>query len=70
MNKFTQPRPYVDPEVAARKIIEPAHAVEPIQDGLIYIYIGISKRSADRCGTLYALGKAAKICSPKVTFNG
>jgi hypothetical protein len=37
MNKFTQPRPYVDPEVAARKIIEPAHAVEPIQDGLIYI---------------------------------
>jgi hypothetical protein len=35
MNKFLQPRPYTDPEVAARKIIELA---EPIQDGRIYIY--------------------------------
>ncbi len=34
MNKFLQPRPYTDPEVAARKIIELA---EPIQDGRIYI---------------------------------
>jgi hypothetical protein len=33
MNKFVQPRPYADLEVAARKIIELDHAFEPIQDG-------------------------------------
>jgi hypothetical protein len=37
MSKFVQPRPYADPEVAARKIVELAHAFEPIQDGRIYI---------------------------------
>ena len=37
MNKFVQPRPYADPEVAARKIIELANAVEPVQDGRIHI---------------------------------
>jgi hypothetical protein len=35
--KFVQPRPYADPEAAARKIVELAHAFEPIQDGRIYI---------------------------------
>lgn len=37
MNKFVQPRPFADPEAAARKIMELAHAFEPIQDGRIYI---------------------------------
>jgi hypothetical protein len=37
MAKFVQPRPYADPEAAARKIVELAHAFEPIQDGRIYI---------------------------------
>jgi hypothetical protein len=37
MNKFVQPRPFADPEVAARKLIELAHAFEPTQDGRIYI---------------------------------
>jgi hypothetical protein len=37
MNKFVQPRPYADPEAAARKLIELAHAFEPIQDGRIFI---------------------------------
>ena len=37
MNKFVQPRPYADPELAARKIIELANAVEPVQDGRIHI---------------------------------
>lgn len=37
MNKFVQPRPYADPEAAARKLLEIAHAFEPIQDGRIYI---------------------------------
>ena len=30
-------RPYSDPEKAARRLLEHAHAFEPIQDGRIYI---------------------------------
>ena len=37
MNKFVQPRPYADPEAAARKIVELANAVEPVQDGRIHV---------------------------------
>ena len=29
MNKYIQPRPYTDPEVAARKIVEIANGLEP-----------------------------------------
>jgi hypothetical protein len=35
--KFVAPRPFADPEVAARKLVEFAKAFEPIQDGRIYI---------------------------------
>jgi hypothetical protein len=35
--KFIQPRPFADPEAAARKLLEIANAVEPVQDGRIYI---------------------------------
>jgi hypothetical protein len=35
--KFVNARPYADPEVAARKIIEIANEFEPVQDGRIYI---------------------------------
>jgi len=34
---FIEPRPYADPDVAARKIVELANAIETIQDGRIYI---------------------------------
>jgi hypothetical protein len=37
MNKYFEPRPYADPEVAMRKILEIASTVEPIQDGRIHI---------------------------------
>jgi hypothetical protein len=37
--KYVEPRPYADPEAAARKIMELAHAFEPIQDGRIYIEV-------------------------------
>ena len=37
MNKFVSPRPYADPEAAARKIVEIANAFQPVQDGRIYI---------------------------------
>ena len=35
--KFAPDRPYADPEKAARKIIEIANGVEPVQDGRIHI---------------------------------
>jgi hypothetical protein len=35
--KFATDRPYSDPEVAARKLVEIANVVETIQDGRIYI---------------------------------
>jgi hypothetical protein len=35
--KFIEPRPFADPDSAARKLIELANAFEPIQDGRIYI---------------------------------
>jgi hypothetical protein len=35
--KFSEPRPYADPERAARRIVEIASTVEPAQDGRIYV---------------------------------
>ena len=35
--KFAADRPYADPEAAARKLIEIANSVEPVQDGRIHI---------------------------------
>jgi hypothetical protein len=32
MNKFVEPRPYADPEAAAKKLMEIANAVEPVRD--------------------------------------
>lgn len=35
--RFVAERPFADPEVAARRLVELANAFEPIQDGRIYI---------------------------------
>jgi hypothetical protein len=35
--KFIESRPFADPEAAARKLMEIANAVEPIQNGRIFI---------------------------------
>ena len=35
--KLTADRPYADPEKAARRLLEHAHAFESIQEGRIYI---------------------------------
>ena len=35
--KFATDRPYFDPEKAARKLIEIANSIEPVQDGRIFI---------------------------------
>jgi hypothetical protein len=37
MKKFVAARPFADPDVAARKIVEIANDVEAVQDGRIYI---------------------------------
>jgi hypothetical protein len=37
MNKYVQPRPYADPDVAARKILEIANSLEPYMDGRLLI---------------------------------
>jgi hypothetical protein len=33
VNKFVQPRPYANPEAAARKLMEVANGLEPYMDG-------------------------------------
>ena len=35
--KLIEPRPFADPDVAARKLVEIANGVEAVQDGRIYI---------------------------------
>jgi hypothetical protein len=35
--KFVAPRPFADPAVAARKLLEIANATEAVQDGRIHI---------------------------------
>ena len=35
--KLTSDRPFADPKKAARRLLEHAHAFEPIQEGRIYI---------------------------------
>ena len=35
--KFANDRPYADPEIAARKLIEIANTVEAVQDGRIHV---------------------------------
>ncbi|WP_035678393.1 hypothetical protein [Bradyrhizobium liaoningense] len=35
--KHAEPRPYADPEAAARQLVQLAASIEPAQDGRIYI---------------------------------
>ena len=35
--KFVESRPYADPETAARKLVEIASTIEPVQNGRIYV---------------------------------
>ena len=35
--KFAASRPFADPDIAARKLIEIANTIEPVCDGRIYI---------------------------------
>ena len=35
--KFASARPFADPDIAARKLVEIASTIEPVQDGRIYV---------------------------------
>jgi hypothetical protein len=35
--RFVERRPFVDPDIAARKLAEIANGIETVQDGRIYI---------------------------------
>ena len=35
--KFVHPRPFADPDAAARKLLEIANSIEAVQDGRIHI---------------------------------
>ena len=37
MTTFVEDRPYANPDIAARKLIEIAYSIEPVQDGRIHI---------------------------------
>jgi hypothetical protein len=37
MNKFVDPRPYAAPEAAARKLLEIANSVDPVQNGRMIV---------------------------------
>jgi hypothetical protein len=37
MTKFVEPRPFADPEAAARKLMEIANSIESVQDGRIHM---------------------------------
>jgi hypothetical protein len=35
--RFVAPRPFADPDIAARKLVEIANGIEAVMDGRIYI---------------------------------
>ena len=36
-NEIRRPRPFANPDAAARKLVEIASTIEPVQDGRIYV---------------------------------
>ena len=55
--KFVESRPYANPEVAARKLVEIASTIEPVQNGRIYIELvnaPFLKAGARRCSPRWA----------------
>jgi hypothetical protein len=36
--KFVEPSPFIDPDAAARKLVEIANAIEPVQDGWLWLH--------------------------------
>jgi hypothetical protein len=63
--KFVEPSSFIDPDVAARKLMKIANSVEPVQDGRIHIEKincrSYTRRAARRLGDRARLALAARI---------
>jgi hypothetical protein len=55
--KFVQPSPFIDPDAAARKLVEIANAIEPVQDGWLWLH---------ESGTFVKSADAERRCSPNL----
>jgi hypothetical protein len=52
--KFAANHPFADPETAARKLVEIASSIEPVQDGRIHIERSTARSCKQRDGTTTA----------------
>lgn len=74
--KYVTTRPFADPDAAARKLIEIANGVEPVQDGRIHIelvnwpFLTEFKGSVEeyRAGLERAIGKGWLVLHESGTF--
>jgi hypothetical protein len=60
--KYAEPRPYADAEKAARRIVEIASTVEPVQDGRIHIELINGPFLFQDRGTPAEYGAGLKLC--------
>jgi len=71
--KFVGDRPYADPEKAARRLIEIASTVQPVQDGRVYVelingpFLFKDKGSPTEYGTGMALASRGGNCPMMAT---
>jgi hypothetical protein len=67
--KFVEPRPFADPDVAARKLIEIASTIEPVQNGRIYIEL-VNGPFLKAGGSGDEFRAASIVRSPKAGLSG
>jgi hypothetical protein len=67
--KFATDRPFADPEKAARRLLEIASTVEPVQDGRLHIE-KITGRSSGKAAALPSTRPASISPSPKAGCGG
>jgi hypothetical protein len=65
--KDTEPRPYADPERAARRIVEIASIIEPVQDGRIHIEL-INEQTEYGAGIKLAVERGWLVLHESGTF--
>jgi YD repeat-containing protein len=56
--KFVEPRPYADPDAAARKLVEIASTIEPVQNERLYIEL-VSRTGPEAKGSKMITHKIA-----------
>ena len=67
--KFVETRPYADPELAARKLVEIASTIEPVQNGRIYIEL-VNAPFLQAGGSPASSGQAAIVRLPRAGSSG